>query len=120
MCGGGGQSPSHQLTFAKHNGCVLTYAPGPAEGEELVLVYKPLAVSPLIELELRRKNDVGRYETHRLVPKFNVSDKPVIAQVRSITQTSFFFADNSAKRVAKPAFKHHRNPLIKSLRMIKF
>ena len=44
----------------------------------------PLAVWPLIELELRGKNErVGRYEK-RLIPKFKVSGQPVTSQVRSM------------------------------------
>ena len=44
----------------------------------------PLAVWPLIELELRgKKNErVGRYKTQRLIPEFKVSGQPVTSQVR--------------------------------------
>ena len=40
------------------------YAPAKARG---VGSYDPLAVSPLIELELRKNEHVGRYKTQRLV-----------------------------------------------------
>ena len=46
----------------------------------------PLAVCPLIELELRGKHErVGRYETQWLLPKFKVSGQPIASQVRSMT-----------------------------------
>ena len=54
----------------------------PAEGVGTT----PLAVWPLIELELWGKNErVGRYETQRLIPKFKASGQPVTSQVRSMT-----------------------------------
>ena len=60
-----------------------TYAP--AEGGT------PLAVWPLIELELRRNNErAGRYEMQRLILKFKVSGQPVTSQVRSMIQMSGF------------------------------
>ena len=44
----------------------------------------PLAVSPLIELELRRKNErVARRETKRLIYKLKVLGQPVTSEVRS-------------------------------------
>ena len=44
----------------------------------------PLAVSPLIELELRGKNErVARRETKRLIYKLNVIGQPVTSEVRS-------------------------------------
>ena len=62
---------------------ICTYAP--AEGEGGVGA-TPLAVWPLIELELRGKNErVRRYETQRLTPEFKVSGKPMTSQVRSVT-----------------------------------
>ena len=46
--------------------------------------YDPRAVSPLIELELREKNElVGRRETKRLVYKLKVLGQPVTSDVRS-------------------------------------
>ena len=43
-----------------------------------------LAVSPLIELELRAKNEhVARRETKRLIYKLKVLGQPVISEVRS-------------------------------------
>ena len=49
----------------------------------------PLAVWPLVELEIRGKDKrVGRYETQRLIPKFKVSGQSVTSQVRSMTQMS--------------------------------
>ena len=56
--------------------------------------YEPLAVSPLIKLELRKENDhFGRYKTQGVVPKSKVSGQPVTPDVRVMTQTSelFFF-----------------------------
>ena len=48
------------------------------------LVRPPLAVSPLIELELRRKNErVARRETKRLIYKLKVLGQPVTSEVRS-------------------------------------
>ena len=53
--------------------------------------YDPLAVFPLIELKLRKKNElVGRYGTQRLVPNFKVSDQSVTLKVKSMTQSSGF------------------------------
>ena len=44
----------------------------------------PLAVSPLIELELRGKNErVARRETKRLIYKLKVLGQPVTSEVRS-------------------------------------
>ena len=44
----------------------------------------PLAVSPLVELARRGKNErVRRYETQRLVPDFKVLGQPVTSEVRS-------------------------------------
>ena len=44
----------------------------------------PLAVSLLIELELRGKNErVARRETKRVIYKLKVLDQPVISEVRS-------------------------------------
>ena len=44
----------------------------------------PLAVSPLIDLELRRKNEhVARRETKRLIYKLKVLGQPVTSEVRS-------------------------------------
>ena len=46
--------------------------------------YDPLAVSPLIELELRGKNErVARRETKRLIYKLKVLGQPVTSEVRS-------------------------------------
>ena len=46
--------------------------------------YDPLAVSPLIELELRGKNErVARRKTKRLIYKLKVLGKPVTFEVRS-------------------------------------
>ena len=48
------------------------------------LVPPPLAVSPLIELELRGKNErVARRETKRLIYKLKVLGQPVTSEVRS-------------------------------------
>ena len=48
------------------------------------LVRPPLAVSPLIELELRGKNErVARRETKRLIYKLKVLGQPVTSEVRS-------------------------------------
>ena len=47
-------------------------------------VRPPLAVSPLVELARRGKNErVRRYETQRLVPDFKVLGQPVTSEVRS-------------------------------------
>ena len=47
-------------------------------------VTTPLAVSPMIELELRGKNErVGRRETKRLIYKLKVLGQPVTSEVRS-------------------------------------
>ena len=47
----------------------------------------PLAVSPLIELELRGKNErVARRETKRLIYKLKVLGQPVTSEVRSIAE----------------------------------
>ena len=43
----------------------------------------PLAVSPLIELELRKNERVARRETKRLVYELKVLGQPVISEVRS-------------------------------------
>ena len=44
----------------------------------------PLAVSPLIELELRGKNErVARRETKRLIYKLKVLGQPMTSEVRS-------------------------------------
>ena len=44
----------------------------------------PLAVSPLIELELHEKNEhVARRETKRLIYKLKVLGEPVTSEVRS-------------------------------------
>ena len=44
----------------------------------------PLAVSPLIELELRGKNErVARREAKRLIYKLKVLGQPVTSEVRS-------------------------------------
>ena len=46
--------------------------------------YDPLAVSPLIELELREKNEhVARREAKRLIYKLKVLGQPVTSEVRS-------------------------------------
>ena len=46
----------------------------------------PLAISFLIELERRGKNErVGRDERKRMVPKFKVLGQPVTSEVRSMT-----------------------------------
>ena len=59
-----------------------TYAP--AEGEGGYDPPPPLAVSPLVELARRGKNErVRRYETQRLVPDFKVLGQPVTSEVRS-------------------------------------
>ena len=51
------------------------------------LVRPPLAVSPLIELELRGKNErVARRETKRLIYKLEVLGQPVVFKVRSSTE----------------------------------
>ena len=48
------------------------------------LVRTPLAVSPLIELGLRGKNErVARRETKRLIYKLKVLGQPVTSKVRS-------------------------------------
>ena len=48
------------------------------------LVRPPLAVSPLIELELGGKNErVARRETKRLIYKLKVLGQPVTSEVRS-------------------------------------
>ena len=47
----------------------------------------PLAVSPLIELELRGKNErVARSETKRLIYKLKAVGQPVTSQVRSSSE----------------------------------
>ena len=47
----------------------------------------PLAVSPLIERELRGKNEhVARRETKRLIYKFKVLGQPVTSEVRSSSE----------------------------------
>ena len=43
----------------------------------------PLAVSPLIELELRKNERVARRETKRLVYELKVLGQPVTSEVRS-------------------------------------
>ena len=49
----------------------------------------PLAVSPLIELELRGKNDrVARDERKPIIPNFKVLGHRLTFQVRSLTQKS--------------------------------
>ena len=49
----------------------------------------PLAVSPLIELELRGKNErVGRDERKSMIPNFKVLGHRLTFQVRSMTQKS--------------------------------
>ena len=73
-----------KIRFPKWHHCVLnprqtyrfsTYTPAEGGGAGAT---PPLAVWPLIELELSGKNErVGRYETQRLIPKFKVSDQPV-------------------------------------------
>ena len=51
----------------------------------------PLAVSPLIGLRLRGKDEhVGRYETQRLISKVKGSGQLVTSEVRSMTQMSGF------------------------------
>ena len=51
------------------------------------LVRPPLAVSPLIELELRGKNErVARRETKRLIYKLKVLGQLVTSEVRSSTE----------------------------------
>ena len=58
-----------------------TYAPAEGGGGR---VRPPLAVSPLVELARRGKNErVRRYETQRLVPDFKVLGQPVTSEVRS-------------------------------------
>ena len=44
--------------------------------------YDPLAISPLMELDSRKKR-IRRYETQRLVLDFKVSGQPVHSEVRS-------------------------------------
>ena len=58
-----------------------TYAPAEGGGAGTT---PPLAVSPLVELARRGKNErVRRYETQRLVPDFKVLGQPVTSEVRS-------------------------------------
>ena len=60
----------------------VTYAPPEGAGGWC----DPLAVWPLIELELRGNNGrVGRYEMQRFIQKCKVSGQPVTPQVRSMT-----------------------------------
>ena len=78
--------PGHILTLA---GAIVFIHTPRTRGEGLGAT--PLAVWPLIELELCGKNErVGRYESQRLVPKLNVSVELVTLQVRSMIQMSGF------------------------------
>ena len=57
---------------------------GTRKGAKYRLVRPPLAVSPLIELEIRGKNErVACRETKRLIYKLKVIGQPVTSEVRS-------------------------------------
>ena len=72
----GGRVP---LTLAGPIGFLHTRRPRGGGGYD-----PPLAVSPLVELARRGKNErVRRYETQRLVPDFKVLGQPVTSEVRS-------------------------------------
>ena len=72
------------------------------------LVRPPLAVSPLIELELRGKNErVVRRETKRLIYKLKVLGQPVTSEVRSSAEKwrKPVIADNFASDGARAKFQ---------------
>ena len=84
---------------------------------------RPLATSPLIELELRRENEhVERFKTQRLAPKFRVSGQLVTLEVMSLAQKSgvWFFYSKLHQMATEPTCRHHRNRYIKPLRIIYF
>ena len=69
----------------------------------------PLALSPLIELELPEKNEhVARRETKRLIYKFKVLGQPVTSEVRSSAEKwrKPVIADNFASDRARAKFQH--------------
>ena len=68
------------------------------------MVRPPLAVSLLMELERRGKNErVGRDERKRMVPKFKVLGQPVTSEVRSMTSAVICWHANMQ------SCKHHAN-----------
>ena len=72
-------------TFTKTNGLFHT----PRSGGRGVQSH--LAISILIDLELRRKHQrVGHYKTQRLIPNCKVSGQTVTSEVRPMTQKSSF------------------------------
>ena len=71
--------------------------------------YDPLAVSPLIELELRERNErVARHELKKLIYKLNVLDQPVTSDVRSSAEKwrKSVITDNFASDGARTKFQH--------------
>ena len=73
-----------------------------------ILGTTPLAVSPLIELELRGKNEhVARRETKRLIYKLKVLGQPVTSEVRSSAEKwrKPVIADNFSSDGARAKFQ---------------
>ena len=72
-------------------------------------------------MKLRGKNErVGRYETQRLMPKFEVSRQLVTSEVSPMTQTSGFgyVFITPTKMTREHKSKHYRYPLVKQRRML--
>ena len=68
----------------------------------------PLAVSPLIELELRGKNErVPRHKMKRLIYKLKVLDQPVTSEIRSSAEKwrKHVIPDNFASDGARAKFQ---------------
>ena len=83
----------------------------------------PLAISPLVELERRGKNErVARHETQRLVPRNKVKGQPVTSEVRSMTSRHGLSLSpiTSHVIVVEQKFKRHRVCLEKTHRMMYF
>ena len=82
--------------------------PSTAQGGGVGTTPPPLAVSPLIELELRGKNErVARRETKRLIYKLKVLGQPVTSEVRSSVEKwrKPVIADNFASDGARAKFQ---------------
>ena len=76
--------PGQQTFFLKPSPAQAISHPSTAQGGGGGLVRPPLAGSPLIELELRGKNErVARRETKRLIYKLKVLGQRVTSEVRS-------------------------------------
>ena len=87
------------------------------------MVRPPLAISPLVELERRGKNErVARHETQRLVPINKVKGQPVTSEVRSMTSRHGLSLSpiTSHVIVVEQKFKRHRVCLEKTHRIMYF